>query len=218
MMPQSPSSLSVFNQCPAKYESQYITKTYIHDTSEALEEGNRFHKAVENAIKEAEPLPEKYKFMQGLVDVLLKYKRKGYSVMAEERVAIDKDHKPVAFFSKQGMLRCIIDVIVIKGDTAVVIDWKTGKNRDYNEQKAINIECAKAVYGVSKVHTIFAFVKYDEVDRFYVSEVGHYFITKMYAELEKLREAYATGNFPPVPSGLCKAWCGNMQCEFNGKR
>lgn len=220
-MPQSPSSLDMFISCPRKYESKYILRTYVDEPSLALEEGLKLHKAMEGAIVLGTKLPPQYEVMQGVVNILLEYKAKGYSVTAEDSLAINAELMQVPFFHRVGYMRCKVDAIALNParTKAVVFDWKTGKVRDYNTQSALNAVVVQAVYGISDVTTAFVYPKHDEVtvERF-VKDDANMHVTDLYLNYNKLREAHATGVFEAIPSGLCKSWCGNFQCEFNGRK
>lgn len=220
LMPQSPSSLTMFTDCPAKYFSKYHARTYIDTPSDALVEGNKFHKAMELAIKDDAPLPPEYEFMQEVIDTLHYFRSKGYIVTAEESLAINKMSAQVPFFDKGGVLRCKVDVLIRHPDKdhAVVIDWKTGKVSEAATQEAINAKVVRTVYNVSKVTTFFAFVKHDEfLEKHFEMFVASPESGKLDKDMYDIQQAHITGNFPAKTSGLCRAWCGNMQCEHNGK-
>lgn len=221
MMAQSPSSLAMFKSCPAQYKSKYIERTYVDEPSAALEEGKYIHDLLDKGLK-GFPVPPEFPSIQRLVNLLLSAKEQGYEVYSEIKLASTEDRKPcAAFFSKDAYLRCVIDVLVINPERtkAIVIDWKTGKTRDYKLQEAINTECVLVHFGYTlEVSTFFAFLKYDEAITQTVPVGGNRLMTEMREALQEIRQAHATGNFPPNPSGLCRAWCGNFFCEFNERR
>ena len=59
LMPQSPTSVSTFNTCPKQYQAKYITKEVTFQPTEATERGTRWHKQLEDRLRDKLALPQK---------------------------------------------------------------------------------------------------------------------------------------------------------------
>ena len=62
------SSLELFKQCPYKYYRLRVVKDIVEPETEAMRYGTDVHKAAENFVRDGTPIPEKYGFMQPMLD------------------------------------------------------------------------------------------------------------------------------------------------------
>jgi ATP-dependent helicase/DNAse subunit B len=72
-LPWSPSALSDYKNCPFAYYRKRVVKDVKDEGGEALQWGNKVHKAFELYIKEGKPLPDVLKEHQKLLDVLARW-------------------------------------------------------------------------------------------------------------------------------------------------
>lgn len=220
--PLSPSSLQKFETCPAQYHAQYIARSLPREPeSPWIKEGNKFHKAMEDAVELGKPLPPEYAFMEEFLGVIIEAKEAGHPVYVEQDVAITPEGFPTRFFDRDSYMRCKIDVLILipNTKTAVVIDYKTGKRvGDSTIQEVLNYYCARSAFGVDRVITAFAYVKLEEVvTGEYRSDVispNERYVDRI---IREFFDAHYSNQFPAKTSGLCKAWCSHMQCPYNGK-
>lgn len=115
------SSLSMYESCPKKYEIIRVKKVISDIPGKAAEEGTRIHTMIEN-----------YLMHDTWDDELLKWK-------TLLQIVKDKHGQcEVGYHFKKGMARCeakdpecwirsYIDWIKVEGETAELIDWKTGR-------------------------------------------------------------------------------------------
>jgi hypothetical protein len=120
-----------------------------------------------------------------------------------------------------------LDVLKIKNDTASITDWKTGKLKPDSEQLMLY---ATAVFihhpEVQEIEARLVFLKQDTGphipmrDCFYGILIRRYDLLEFWEQYEHkvnaLHHAVLTTNFPPQPSGLCRAHCPVTSCEHNG--
>ncbi len=212
------SSLTAFETCPRRYAIVRVYKQIKEPQTEATLHGNAVHKAIENYGKGVEPMPEKYGQYKPLVDTVLS--AKGDKVF-ETKFALNADLQPVRYFADDCWVRGVLDLQVLNGSTAVVLDWKTGKPKADGDQMKLFAASTFALHGhVNKVHTGYVWLAHDKLDReTYTREDAEPIWAEFRLRVKRLDDAVKYDDFPPKPSGLCKSWCPvpNRMCEFSGK-
>jgi hypothetical protein len=210
-LPWSPSALSDYKNCPFAYYRKRVVKDVKDEGGEALQWGNKVHKAFELYIKEGKPLPDVLKEHQKLLDVLA---QSGTKRWTERKIALGKDLKPCAFFADNVFYRAVIDFTSIEGCQAMIVDYKTGKK--------------KADFTQLKLNAIWIFAEYPHVTGV---EVRYYwtkektFSRELYTrhqipelwgavtpDLKNYKRSFHDDLWPTKPSGLC-SWCPVRDCK-----
>lgn len=212
----SHSSLDLFETCPKKYYHLKIAKDFKEEFSgPAAEEGIRVHKAFEDRLLKGKPLPAD---LQRHEEVLAKIESRTGVGYPEQQLAVTRDFELTDWFNKKVFGRAVIDYIKIFGETALILDWKTGKQHDDFRQL--------------QLFAAFASIKFPEVKHF---TTGYYWtqskkITKLEVSKSELipiwreqlvrvnncQKATNTLDFPAKTSGLCKKHCIVTSCIYNG--
>lgn len=209
------SSLTAFETCGRKYYLTRVAKTVVETQHETARHGEDVHRALEVAVKQQTPMPEKYKELQPIAMKLQAYPGKRE---AELKLAIDKSFKPVSWFDKQAWCRGIIDLNVEKGNKAVALDYKTGKRKPESTQLMLfaGLLMHHKPY-LEQVTTGFVWLKDKKIDRedFTRDSIGIIWQEFM-PRVERMELAYKKDQWVPRPSGLCNGWCpvGKANCEF----
>lgn len=144
-IPLSWSRIAVYRQCPAQFEAKYITKTYPDESDNpSFIKGNEVHKQLENYInwrkgvltkqpslgsiaKNVKPIIDSY-FNNNIQDC----------ISAEKQLALGHDWTECGWFDPADIVkwRGILDMLVVpRKDRLVLIDFKTGKVRPYEEER-----------------------------------------------------------------------------------
>lgn len=211
-MAMSYSRLSTFEQCPAKFDYLYVTKLVRDAGSEASEYGNRVHEVLELYGKgELDPDSlglEAKQTLQRWGSVVDSIKNKSGEKYYEFNMAVDKDNRPVDWFSSDVFIRSIADVLVVDGSVAYCLDYKTGKVRENPTQ--LQLFAAMVFWHFPEVETVktsFIWLKFDEVtnasyQRKYLSALWD----GLKPRFDKVQETIDLGVFDTKPSGLCP-WC-----------
>jgi predicted RecB family nuclease len=225
VMPLSFSRLSVFEQCQARFDYQYVSKRVQDQPNEASAYGDRVHKTLEAIGKASSQSPaagDAAKAMATTDEEKQTVKRWGPlvdSIMAkpgqkwfEHQMAVDRALQPVGWFDKGVWIRSIADVLVVDGDTAYVLDWKSGKVKDNPTQ--LQLFAAMVMWHfpqVQKVKTSFVWLMYDEVTN---SHYERRYLDALWRALEprftNVQDTIDLGVFKTTPSGLCP-WCPAFQ-------
>jgi predicted RecB family nuclease len=155
-----------------------------------------------------------------VVDVIMK--RPGEKLF-EHQMAVNADLKPVDWFAKDVWLRSIADVLVVDGDTAYCLDYKTGKVKDNPTQLQLFAAMVFWHYPqVNKVKTSFIWLKFNETTN---ATYERRFLDSMWRALKprftKVQDTINLGVFKTTPSGLCP-WCAAKNicpdARLKGKR
>lgn len=124
----SHSSIKTYEDCPLKYKLTRIDKLQ-EPTGDAAQRGKDIHTEFENALDLQQKLGDAFTYWDDYIaELILK------GAKSEVQFAITKDWARTDFLAANAWLRGIYDVLWIDGSSAHVLDWKTGKERDYGDQ------------------------------------------------------------------------------------
>jgi hypothetical protein len=212
------SSLGLFQQCPRKYYHLRVIKDIQEPPTEAILFGKEVHQAAEDYIGKGTPIPEKYKFIEPVLQVLEAIPGEKF---VEHKMGLTKSLEPCGFFDKNVWFRGVGDLIIVDGDTASVIDYKTGASSKYADTKQLEL-MALAVFKhfpqVTKVKAGLAFVVCEDfVKAKYSVDDAQLFWVRWIEETDRLAKAHETGIWNPKQNFTCKNYCKVLTCEHNGK-
>jgi len=211
------SSIKTFDQCPKKYYHLKVAKDVKDTPGEAAVYGTDVHAAAEEYVKNGTPIPEKYKVIRPLVEALAAFPGEKHTEM---KLGLEKTtegfYLPCGFFDKNVWYRGIVDLVIINGDKAHLIDYKTGKNAKYADMKQLDL-MAGAIFvhfpQVQKIKSGLAYVVSDEFPKktHYRNELAKY-LSVFENELGRLDAAHDSGVWNAKTSGLC-SYCPVVECE-----
>lgn len=213
------SSLTAFETCARRYEITKISKRIKEPQTEAMMHGTEVHAALEHYVADGTPLPAKYKQYIPIVEAVTKAPGEKF---AEMKFGLTKDLAPTEFFGDDVWVRGVLDLTIVQGDTAIVLDWKTGKPKADPSQLELFSAATLALYPtVTTVKSAFVWLAHGKVDphtlhRGEEDEVWRGFSSRV----RRMELSAEEEHYPPKPSGLCKSWCPvpRSLCEFSGKR
>lgn len=114
------SALEQFRNCPRQYQAERITKEIPYVEGPAQKHGNWVHKMFEDYIASGRALPPELLEFRAILDRVCQWP----DVKPEWALAIDKEFKPIEYFSKQAWCRAKVDVWSVDGDLCRIVDWK----------------------------------------------------------------------------------------------
>jgi len=210
------SRLENYELCPMKYDATTVSKTVKETQGEAMTWGQDVHKAVENLAKgNATELPWGMKHFHGLVDPIVKAPG---TTLTEQKLAINRAFEPVDYFANDVWCRVVIDLAKVATPEAVLVDWKTGKEKDDTTPLAVMAAvmfCHDAT--LQRIRAAFVWLKDDNmtVEIFERSDLPGMW-NGVLPRVEKLERATATHDFPARPNFLCRRYCPVTGCQFHG--
>jgi hypothetical protein len=210
------SSIKTFDQCPKKYYHLKVAKDVKDEAGTAAIYGTEVHTAAEVYIRDGEPIPKKYDFMQPILDSL---KNKAGEHHCELKLGLrgpDTGFEPCDFFDEDVWWRGIVDLAITNGDNAIMIDYKTGKSARYADVKQLDL-MAGAIFAhfpmIEKIKSALLFVVSNEIVRkIHHRDLQHTYMSVFDRQLDQLDGAYASGVWNPKSSPLC-GWCPVKKCE-----
>jgi hypothetical protein len=214
MVKWSYSGLKQFVNCPKQYHEVKVLQNFQPKVTQQMQYGTEVHKALEDYARTCAPLPKFYKKFKSLVDVLLEIPGDKY---IEHKMALTNSKQPCAFDADDYWVRGIADLLIVDGDDAFVIDYKTGSNR-YPDPKQLKL-MALMVFAhfpdVVRVRGGLLFVVHNSFlpDEYERKRVDQYW-ADFAPELERLSLCVDTNMWPTNPTGLCR-WCPVTTCQFN---
>ena len=207
------SALSDFVNCPRQfYEKRVVKSIPFVETTEMLE-GTRVHKAFEDRLADGVVLPPDLEAHEEYMMELQELVGKGYT---ERKVALNMDGKPCRYFGDRVWFRGVIDYSKICDDTALIVDYKTGKKRPKFDQMALSALHMFIEFDfLDTINTEFYWTKTrDTSAQTYKRADIDQMWAKFLPDLRQFVEAFQSDIWQPRESGLCHGWCPVRTCEF----
>ena len=121
------SALDMFEVCRKKYYHLKVAKDFKDGDNDASRDGKFVHVAMFKRVLEGVALPiqlrQHEKFAKWFAAV-------SGEKHGEMKLALSKGFEPRDFFANDVWVRAVIDLLIVRGDTAILVDWKTGKKRE----------------------------------------------------------------------------------------
>jgi len=211
------SRLKNFETCPKRYYHYEITKDVREPESAQIIAGNALHEAFRARVAEGKKLP----LGMGQHEKLLaKLASASGEIMCEQKLGLKDDLSPSAFFGKGVWFRTVLDYVRIfpDGQTALVIDYKTGKPATDDTQVAL---CALTLFQhvdkLQRVRTGLWFVNYDQiVHREFERNDVFKIVDNTLPRVAAMVRARADQEYPAKPGPFCRRWCAVTSCQFHG--
>jgi hypothetical protein len=210
------SSLSLYQQCPKKYYHLKVVKDIKEPLSEAIIFGNTIHKVAEEYVSKGTPIPEKYKEIEPALESIRNMQGEK---LCENKLGLTADLKPCGFFDKGVWWRGIADLIILQGDKALTIDYKTGKSSKYADLKqleVLSLAIFKHFPQVKKVKAGLMFLFADDfVKADYHSDTQDELWGPWVSDVGQLQSSVENKVWNAKPNFTCRGWCPVVSCVHN---
>lgn len=215
--PWSFSRIKAFDTCPKQFYHVNVLKQFPFKETEAMRYGTEFHEAAEHFIRDGTPIPDRFAFARPALEAL---EAKDGEKLCEQKLGLTAELEACDFFAKDVWFRGIVDLLIIDGDVATVVDYKTGKSSRYAEKGQLELMALSVFRHFPEVKTVRAgllFVIANELVKAKYEKTGQKDMwRKWLSEYGKMESAFETGVWNPKPSGLCKRHCPVTECPHNG--
>ena len=217
IFPYSYSSLESFETCPRKHYGERLGKEFARPFVQAASDGDTIHKQAELYALHGTDFENKYK--KQIIAIVDELKSLGGEFYAEKELAVTRELTECGWWDSQAYCRNKLDLLHVNGDTATIIDWKTGKPNVFSTQLKLQALLVFMCFPkVNKVHG-----RYEWLKEGYATKSTSYreFVAEDWAKFEnrvaKYDWAFNHDKWLPKPGFLCKKYCGVTTCENFGK-
>lgn len=207
------SALSVFKTCRKKFYHLRILKDVKDGDSEAAADGKFIHDKLYQYVIKGAALPITLRQHKKVADAYRARGEKCDDIQGELKLCLNDKLSPVDWFAKDAWVRAIVDLLLVKGKTAILVDWKTGKRKPEWDQLELSAALlSRYMPEIEEFHLVFEWLRDGERDTAVVkkSEMKQVWM-KFFPIVSDIEEAEATTNFPATKSGLC-GWCPVEHC------
>lgn len=202
--------------CPRKFYNEKIARNYKQKRSAAGRFGSELHDKFEMRLKKGTALPLDLAHHEPL---LAKLEAMGVDFLPEQKLAITRELKPTGFFDPDVWGRSVADLMGFKGDTCIVIDWKSGKHRHWDTTQIDYTFAVLSCYKpeLTKFTGFYYWTKYKKVVPVQktVQDLPEVW-AKLTQQVTTVEKAIKSENFPPRPNMLCKRFCPVESCPHHG--
>ncbi len=209
------SSLDLFELCPKKFYHAKIARDYKEVFGKEADYGKEVHKKFEDRLISGKRLPLDLTHHEKILARLANAPGEG---MPEQKLALTIGLEPTGFFDNDVWVRCIIDYVKVNGKVLLIIDHKTGRQKEGFDQVDLQAAMMAAYmpeienfivgYYWTKTKTIIT----TKFTREGVTEVWNNFLPRV----EELQAAVRHDEYPDTKNFLCKRHCVVKSCIHNG--
>ena len=211
------SSLKQYENCPKQYYEVKVLQNFITEPTPQMVYGTEVHEALELYVKEGKELAKNYQRFKKMVDSLLAISGEKHT---EFKMALTKKLEPCDFEDQKRWVRGVADLVIIDGDQAYVIDYKTGSNK-YPDPKQLRLMSLMVFVHFPEVNSIKAGLLFVLKNSFIQESYTRDDIYKSWKSfdqsLTRLTNSYDTNEWIPNPTPLC-GWCPVDTCEHHKPR
>tara|TARA_R110000822_G_scaffold4398_6_gene18932 strand:+ start:2149 stop:2817 length:669 start_codon:yes stop_codon:yes gene_type:complete len=215
------SSLNTFKQCPKKYYHLKVLRDVKDTGSSATVYGSEVHKAAEEFMRSGTPVPKKFAFMDPVLKSLSNIRGEKLCELELGVAKTETGYAPTGFSDEGAWWRGIADLVILDGEKAYSVDYKTSKSAKYADTKQLDAVAAALFTNYPQLKVIksaLAFV----VSRELVTKDHHVAMRDAYfasfnPDLDRLAGAEKSGVWNATSSPLC-GYCPVTSCEHYRKR
>jgi hypothetical protein len=207
------SSIKLYENCPYRYFRQRVLKDVVDEGGEASKYGERIHEYLEHRLKSNKMLPQDVAHYEPLCASVEKIAQDGQLLIEHELVLTD-NLTPTGWWDADAWLRSKLDILVLNGTLANVMDWKTGKrNADQFQMQLFAAQVFKHFPEVDTVKTSLVWLKTMEMDTetYYRGQVNEIWADVM-RRIQRIYTSLEHDNWPMKPSGLCRFCPARHDC------
>jgi CRISPR/Cas system-associated exonuclease Cas4 (RecB family) len=211
------SGLKDYVNCPRQYYEVKVAKNFTKRPTQQMLYGTAVHKALEDYVGEGKPLEKNYERYQPMLDALLTIEGER---LPEYRMAINTELEPCTWGAEDYWVRGIVDLLVLGGDTAYIVDYKTGsaKYPDVNQLKLMSLMTYAHFPNVEHIKAGLLFVAHNTfINEVYHRDQSEDLWKDFLPDLERLKLSYDNDKWPENPTPLC-GWCPVTSCQFHKVR
>ena len=204
--PWSFSVLSLFEQCKKKYYHLKVAKDFKESDSSFSSEGKEVHDAMCKRVIKGVPLPLPIRHYEKWAAA---FEKRPGEKHGEMKLCLNNKFEPVDWFAKDAWVRAIVDLLIIDGDTAVIVDWKTGKVRlDWTQLQLSAAVLSRLMPEIKNFKLFFVWLRESKMCGMSMEKSDMKGVwMELLPRVREIEEAKKTTEFPAKESGLCRYCC-----------
>ena len=208
------SAIKQWENCPRQYHEVRILRKFKSQETDATRYGTEVHKSLEDYLMEDKPIPEQFSQFEGFANPI---RHMAGTILCEQKLGIKRDFSPCDFFDPDVWFRGVPDVLVLNGNTARVLDWKTGKSSRFADTAQLEL-MAGMVFAhypeVQKVKGGLVFlVARDFIKADYTRDQFAEIMSKWAGKAATIEAAVESKVWNPKSGPLCR-FCPVNSCEY----
>ncbi len=202
ILPWTWSDYEAYHTCPKQFYELSFRREYKQIEHESSIWGGEVHDALEGYVL-GTPLAPRMAQFQPLMTKVMAAPGDKYP---ERRLAVDSNLQACDYKDPAAWNRGKEDLLIVNGDKALSIDWKTGKKKPHSRQLELSAcRVMAAEPEVQVVTTAFAWVATQEWTRaIYHRKDLPYLWEGFFEGVAQMLWSHENNTWPAKPSGLCK--------------
>lgn len=211
------SAIKDFRGCARRYHACKVLKLHPFVDTDATIYGKVVHTACEEYIRDGKPLASGLGHFQPMLDKLISMPGDKY---CELKMAVDARLKPVEFLAKDVWVRGIIDLLIVNGGTAYVVDYKTGKAKypDKDQLELMAMLVFEHYPEVNEIKGALIFMSHNVLVKAVYKRDNRVKLWRKWKERSVVLDTcFETNVWHPTPSPLC-GWCPVESCNHHVRR
>jgi hypothetical protein len=211
------SAIKQFEDCPQRYYRQRILKDVVDKGGVASIYGDRIHKHIEARLRDKTPLPEEAAKFEPICHSLEQSAGNDSEFYIEKELVLNDKLEPTGWWDADVWLRSKLDILVVRGDKAIVIDWKTGKRRpDPFQMELFAVQVFRHFPQVNTVTTILVWLKdmAKDVEIYSREKDANRIWASILGKIRRIHDAADADVWPAKPSGLCDYCPAKTSCAW----
>lgn len=216
ILPTSFSAIKSFDTCPRKHHAEKVLKLFPFEKTDQIIYGEYVHEAAEKYIRDGDPLPKDLKKLKPMLDRLVNIPGDKY---CEHKMGVTRALRPTGFFDNKALYRGIADLLIVNGDRAWVVDYKTGSAK-YPEKKQLELMAIMVMAHFPEVVDVRGALLFTAAKVLVRAKYDRDNLDKLWkrwcTDADMLVLAAENENWPAKQNGLCRDWCPVTTCEHNG--
>ena len=207
------SALEMFKNCPKQFFHVRVAKDAKDEDTSFSSEGRDVHAALYARVCKGSKLPLNLRHLERIAT---RFVGLPGETSGELKFAMSRQFEPVGYFAPDVYLRVVVDLLNLRDDTALILDWKTGKQKPWSNQ--LEITAAAVATHLPEVNTFklaYVWLQTEKITSKIITRADLPGVwNSVLPEVAKIENAIKTTTFPARPSGLC-AYCPVRSCPHN---
>ena len=205
------SALDMFEKCRKKFYHLKVAKDVKEPDNQWQADGKFIHDALFHYAINGTPLPVQIRHMQASADRALNLPHD--EKHGEMRLCLNEKLQPVDFFAKDAWVRAVLDLVLVSGNRAFIVDWKTGKQKPgFDQLRLAAAVLSRWMPEIDEFYLVYAWLKDNEFTRDMITkdQLKQVWLEYM-PRAGEIDKAWATTDFPANETPLC-GYCPVSSC------